>query len=67
MQNILQEKDGKSIMCIMDFHLELTNYVSQILLLDFGCCRKHTQVDRWGILEEIKPMRCWPTTSIGPK
>jgi hypothetical protein len=42
MQNVLHKKDGKHIMCIMDFYLELTNYVSQILLLDFCCYRKHT-------------------------
>jgi hypothetical protein len=38
-------KGWENIMYIMDFYLELTNYVFQILLLDFCCCRKHTQVD----------------------
>jgi len=39
------EKDGKNIIYMMDFCLELTNCVFHIALLDSCCYRKHMQVD----------------------
>jgi len=39
------EKDGKNIIYMMDFCLELTNCVSHIALLDSCCYKKHMQVD----------------------
>ena len=39
------EKDGKNIIYMMDFCLELTSCVFQVALLDFCCYRKHIQVD----------------------
>jgi hypothetical protein len=45
MQNVHQEKNGKNIMFMMDFCLELTKYVCQIVKLDSCCYNKHMQVD----------------------
>ena len=45
MPNVQLEKDGKNIIFMMDFYLELTKYVCQIVLLDSCCYRNHMQVD----------------------
>ena len=43
--NVQLEKDGKNIILMMDFYLEITKYVCQIVLLDCCCYRNQMQED----------------------
>jgi hypothetical protein len=40
---VKMEKVGKNIIYMMDFYLELTNFVYQILRLDCFYCRSHME------------------------
>jgi hypothetical protein len=61
------EKVGKNIIYMMDFCLELTNFVYQILRLDCFCYKSHMEEVQQVILDKRRLMKCSVIISISPR